>query len=189
VTAPHSGFDPSRGNTYDTFQVAGFISSKSGAHDVSRAGTVYDCLKGAGYEASKAPAAEGQAAATASHGSGAGYYGSYQTTPPFAWGQSASTYGSVQAPQPGPLPSAYDATAGRPYSSSQLLPSYGQTQAPSVYGHLKLPSSYGLAPAPSPFATAQGSSPYGLAAQPPAYGLGRAAANAGHNYEASHVRK
>jgi hypothetical protein len=172
VTAPHSGFDPSRGNTYDTFQVAGFISSKSGAHDVSRAGTVYDPLKGAGCEASKAPAGEGQAAAAASHGSDAGYYGSYQTTPPFAWGQSASTYGSVQVPQPGPLPSAYDATAGRPYSSSQLLPSYGQTQAPSVYGHLQLPSSYGLAQAPSPFATAQGSSPYGLAAQPPAYGLG-----------------
>ncbi|KAK3156242.1 hypothetical protein QOZ80_2AG0104690 [Eleusine coracana subsp. coracana] len=163
-------------------------SSKAGAHDVSRAGTGYDSLKGAGYDASKAPATGGQAAATASHGSGAGYYG-YQTTPPFAWGQSASTYGSVQGPPSGPVSSSYDAAAARPNSSAQALPSYGQTQAPSAYGHSQLSSTYGLAQAPSAFAAAQGSSPYGLVAQPPTYGLGRAAANAGNNYEAPHVRK
>jgi hypothetical protein len=122
-------------------------------------------LKGSGYDASKAHVI-GQASATAAHGGLAGYYGSNQaTSAPYAWGQSASTYGSVQVP-----------------------PSYGQTQTPSAYGHTQLPSSFSLAQSQSPFTAAQGSSPYGLAAQPPAYGSGRAGTNAG-NYEASHGRK
>ncbi|TVU32892.1 hypothetical protein EJB05_24655 [Eragrostis curvula] len=189
-TAPRSGFDSSRSNPYDTSRIAAISSSKAEAHDVSRAGTGYDSLKGAGYDASRAPATGGQTAATAAHGSSVGYYGSNQTTtPPYAWGQSASTYGSVQVPPSGSVQSSYGTTAARPYSSAQTLPSYGHTQAPSAYGHLQLPSSYGLAQAPSPFAAAQGSSPYGLAAQPPAHGIGRAAANAGNNYEAPHGRK
>ncbi|XP_062223838.1 protein FLX-like 2 [Phragmites australis] len=194
-TAPRSGYEPSRGNTYDTSRVASISSSKAGTgtHDVSRGSTGYDSLKGAGYDASKAPAIGGLVAPTAAHGSSAGYYGSNQATPPpYAWGQSASTYGSVQTPPSyasGSVPSSYSGATVRPYGSAQALPSYGQTQAPSAYGHTQLPSSYGLAQASSPFAAAQGSSPYGLAAQPPAYGSGRAAANAGSNYEAPHGRK
>ncbi|OEL31190.1 Protein FLX-like 2 [Dichanthelium oligosanthes] len=192
-TGLHSGFDPSRGNTYDASRVASFISSKSGTHDVSRVASGFDSLKSVGYDASKAPAIGGQVAATAVHGSSAGSYGSNQTTPPqYAWVQSASTYGSVQMPPSyasGSVPSSYSAATVRPYGSAQALPSYGQTQAPAAYGQAQLPSSYGLAQAQSAFAAAQGSSPYGLAAQPPAYGSGRGAANAGSNYEPPLGRK
>jgi hypothetical protein len=192
-TGLHSGFDPSRGNTYDASRVASFSSSKSGTHDVSRVASGFDSLKSAGYDASKAPAIGGQAAATVAHGSSAGSYGSNQTTPPpYAWVQSASTYGSVQMPPSyasASVPSSYGAATAHPYGSAQALPSYGQTQAPAAYGHTQQLSSYGLAQAQSSFAAAQGSSPYGLAKQPPAYGSGRAAANAGSNYEALHGRK
>ncbi|CAN6237403.1 unnamed protein product [Urochloa humidicola] len=192
-TGLHSGYDPSRGNTYDASRVSSFSSSKSGTHDVSRAASGFDSLKSAGYDASKAPAIGGQAATTVAHGSSAGSYGSNQATPPpYAWVQSASTYGSVQMPPSyasGSVPSSYGAAIVRPYGSVQAPPSYGQTQALAAYGHTQLPSSYGLAQAPSAFAAAQGSSPYGLATQPPAYGSGRAAANAGSTYEAPHGRK
>lgn len=187
-TGLHSGFDPSRGNTYDASRVASFSSSKSGTHDVSRVASGFDSLKSAGYEASKA-----QAAATVAHGSSAGSYGSNQATQPqYAWVQSASAYGSVQMPPSyasGSVPSSYGATTVRPYGSAQALPSYGQAQASAGYGHTQLPSSYGLAQAPSAFAAAQGSSPYGLATQPPVYGSGRAAGNSGSNYEGPHGRK
>lgn len=182
-TGLRSGFDPSRGNAYDVSRVASFSSSKSGTHDVSRGATGFDSLKGAGYEASKAPAIGGQAVVTAAQGSIAGYYGSNQaTTPPYAWGQSASSYGSAQVPTSyasGSAPSSYGSATVRPYGSAQTLTSYGHTQ---------LPSSYSLAQAPASFATAQGSSPYGLPAQPSAYGSGRPAANAG-KYEAPHGHK
>ncbi|KAJ1278300.1 hypothetical protein BS78_04G069700 [Paspalum vaginatum] len=175
-TGLRSGFDPSRGNAYDASRVANFSSSKSGTHDVSRGATSFDSLKGSGYDASKAPAIGGQTAATAAQGTIAGYYGSNQATPPpYAWGQSASSYGSVQMPPSyasGSVPSSYGAATVHPYGSVQTLQSYGHTQ---------LPSSYNLA-------QAQGSSPYGLAAQPLAYGSGLPAANAG-NYEASHGHK
>ncbi|XP_062218441.1 protein FLX-like 2 [Phragmites australis] len=188
-----SGLESSRGNTYDTSRVASISYSKAGMHDVSRGAAGYDSLKGAGYDALKAPAIGGQAVATAAHGSSAGYYGSNQATPPpYAWGQSASTYGSVQMPPSyasGSATSSYCAATGRPYGSAQALPSYGQTQAPSALGHTQLPSSYGLAQEPSPFAAAQGSSPYGLSVQPPAYGSGLASANASSNYGAPHGRK
>jgi len=189
-TGLHSGFDPSRGNAYDGSHVANFSSSKTGTHDGSRGATGFDSLKGSGYDASKAHLI-GQASATAAHGGLAGYYGSNQaTSAPYAWGQSASTYGSVQVPPSYASGSntSYGAAAVRPYGSAQAQPSYGQTQAPSAYGHTQLPSSFSLAQSQSPFTAAQGSSPYGLAAQPPAYGSGRAGTNAG-NYEASHGRK
>ncbi|KAL6888354.1 hypothetical protein ACP4OV_009380 [Aristida adscensionis] len=192
-TAPRYGFDPSRGNAYDPSRVASISSSKVDTHDVSRGATGFDSLKGTGYDISKAPAIGGRTAGTAAHGSSAGYYGLNEATPPsYAWGQTASTYGSVQMPPSyasGSAPSSYGTTTVRPYGSAQALPSYGQTQAPPAYGQTQLPSSYGQAQAPSPFAAAQGSSPYGLAAQPPAYGSGRGAANTGSNYEAAHGRK
>ncbi|KAF8769563.1 hypothetical protein HU200_006417 [Digitaria exilis] len=194
-TGLHSGFDPSRGHAYDASRVASFSSSKSATHDVSRVASGFDSLKSAGYDASKAPAIGGHAAATATHGISGGSYGSNQAKPaPYAWVQSSSTYGSVQIPPSyasgsGSLPSSYGSAAVHPYGSAQALPSYGQTQAPTAYGHTQLPSSYGLAQATSAFPSGQGSSPYGLAAQPPAYGSGRAAANAGSNYEAPHGRK
>jgi hypothetical protein len=148
-TGLHSGFDPSRGNTYDASRVASFSSSKSGTHDVSRVASGFDSLKSAGYDASKAPAIGGQAAATVAHGSSAGSYGSNQTTPPpYAWVQSASTYGSVQMPPSyasASVPSSYGAATAHPYGSAQALPSYGQTQAPAAYGHTQQLSSYGLA--------------------------------------------
>ena len=114
----HSGFDPSRGNTYDASRVASFNSSKSGTHDVSRVSAGFDSLKSAGYDASKGPAIGGQGAATVAHGSSAGSYGSNQITPPpYAWVQSASTYGSVQMPPShasASVPSSYGAATARP---------------------------------------------------------------------------
>ncbi|KAM0868770.1 hypothetical protein ACQ4PT_041111 [Festuca glaucescens] len=186
--APRSGFDPARGNAYDTFRLAGFSSLKAGGHDASRGAT--------GYDASRTPAIGAHAAAPTAHGStaGAGYYGSSQATPPsHAWAPAAPTYGSVQVPPSyasGPVPSSsYGATAVRPHGSAQALPSYGQTQAPSPYAHAQMQPSYGLAQASSHFVPTQGASPYGLAAQPLAYGSGQAAPKTGGSYQATHGRK
>ncbi|KAL5208346.1 hypothetical protein ABZP36_032781 [Zizania latifolia] len=194
-TAPHTGFDPSRGNImYDTSRIASFSSSKAGGHDASRGAMGYNSLKGAGYDPSKAPAFGGHATTAAAHGSNADYYGSNQAaTPSYAWAPAASTYGSTQVPPSHasvPVqPSSYGATTVRTLGSAQALPSYGQAQEPSSYGHTQLPSSYGLAQAPFPFAPAQGVSPYGSGAQPSQYGAGQVATNPGSAYQTPHGRK
>uniref|UniRef100_J3LAG2 Protein FLX-like 2 n=2 Tax=Oryza brachyantha TaxID=4533 RepID=J3LAG2_ORYBR len=193
-TAPRAGFDPSRGNIYDTSHLASFSSSKVGGHDASRGTTGYNSLKGAGYDPSKASALGGQATAAAAHGSNADYYGSSQAAPPsYAWGQAASTYGSAQVSQShasAPVQStSYSAAAVRTFGSTQALPSYAQAQEQPSYGHTQLQSSYGSAQAPFTFAPAQGVSPYGSASQPPQYGAGQAATNPGSAYQAPHGRK
>ncbi|KAM3240811.1 hypothetical protein ACQJBY_054068 [Aegilops geniculata] len=179
-TAPRSGYDPSRGNSYETSRLAR-------VHDASRGATGYDSLKVAGYDTSRMPALGAQAAAPTAHGSSAGYYGSSQVTPPsHARAPGAPTYGSAQVPPSyasGPVSSSsYGAT------TAQGLPSYGQTQAPS-YAHTQMPPSYGLAQASSHFAPTQGGSPYGLSAQPQGYGSAQAAPNIGGAYQAPHGRR
>lgn len=186
-TAPRSGYDPSRGNAYETSRLAR-------VHDASRGATGYDSLKVAGYDTSRMPALGAQAAAPTAHGSSAGYYGSSQVTPPsHARAPGAPTYGSAQVPPSyasGPVPSSsYGATTARPHGSAQGLPSYGQTQAPSSYAHTQMPPSYGLAQASSHFAPTQGGSPYGLSAQPQGYGSAQAAPNTGGTYQAPHGRR
>ncbi|KAF0935505.1 hypothetical protein E2562_034296 [Oryza meyeriana var. granulata] len=124
-TAPWTGFDPSRGNMYDTSRLAGFSSSKAGGHDSSRGAAGYNSLKGAGYDPSKAPSLGGQATPAAAHGNNADYYGSSQATPPsYAWGQAASAYGSAQVPQShasGPVQStSHNATTVHSHLSMEL---------------------------------------------------------------------
>ncbi|KAE8775411.1 protein FLX-like 2 [Hordeum vulgare] len=167
-TAPLSGYDPSRGNAYETSRLAR-------VHDASRGATGYDSLKVAGYDTSRMPALGAQTAAPTAHGSSAGYYGSAQVPPSYASGPVSS--------------SSYGATTARPHGSAQGLSSYGQTQAPSSYAHTQIPPSYGLAQASSHFGPTQGGSPYGLSARPQAYGSAQAAPNTGGAYQTPHGRR